>query len=237
MSTVPNTFADRTGNIPLSQLDANFANVKLSVDYVIQNAQANITSVGTLTNLSVSGNIVHAGNLLITGAIIDSAQLDIQTSAGNANIALAPNGTGQVTISSGLIAVGNVTGGNVLTGGHVSATGNVLGGNIITTGVSSRYVDVSVPAYANITTTGTYSLSNVNSINILIANNTGYTATLNMPNNPIDGQICNFAISGNTVTLAVGTGTVLPTFAGSTTVGTGYRYVYRLSNTSWYRIG
>jgi hypothetical protein len=134
-------------------------------------------------------------------------------------------------------ATANITGGNVLTGGLISGTGNITGGNIITAGVSSRYVDVSVPAYANITTTGTYSLSDVNSINILIANNTGYTATVNMPSTPIDGQICNFAISGNTVTLAVGTGTVLPTFAGSTTAGTGYRYVYRLSNTSWYRIG
>jgi len=140
-------------------------------------------------------------------------------------------------------ATGNTTAGNVLTGGLISATGNITGvanitgGNIITTGVSSRYIDVSVPAYTNITATGTYSLSTTNSINILIANNTGYTATLNMPTSPSDGQICNFAIHGNTVTLAVGTGTVLPTFAGSTTVGTGYRYVYRVSDTSWYRIG
>jgi hypothetical protein len=119
MSTVPFTFAGNTGNIPLSRLDDNFANVKLSVDYVIQNTQANINSVGTLTSLSVSGNIVHSGNLLITGAIIDAAQLDIQTSAGNANIALAPNGTGIVTVSTQVSAVGNVTGGNIRTAGLI----------------------------------------------------------------------------------------------------------------------
>ena len=58
-----------------------------------------------------------------------------------------------------------------------------------------------------------------------------------MPASARDGQICDFSISGNALTLAVGTGTVLPTFAGATAVGTGYRYVYRLGDTSWYRIG
>jgi hypothetical protein len=215
MSTVPYIFAGDTGNIPLSQLDVNFANVKASADYVIANAQANITSVGTLTALSVSGNILVAGNVSAGGNVIIG------------NVAM----TGQGNIA------GNVSAGNVLTIGLITATGNITGGNIITTGVSSRYIDVSVPVYTIITATGTYSLSITNSINILIANNTGYTATLNMPTAPRNGQICNFTVSGNVVTLAVGTGTVIPTFAGSTSVGTGYRYVYRLSNTSWYRIG
>jgi hypothetical protein len=107
----------------------------------------------------------------------------------------------------------------------------------VSAGVVSRALDVETISYANITSTATYSLSTSSSINVLIANNTGYTATINMPSTPVEGQICNFAIHGNTVTLAVGTGTVLPTFAGSTTVGTGYRYVYRVSDTSWYRIG
>ena len=66
MSAVPYTFANNTGNIPLSELDANFANVKAfanTAGYVTANAQANITSVGTLTTLSVSGNIT--GNYII----------------------------------------------------------------------------------------------------------------------------------------------------------------------------
>jgi hypothetical protein len=145
MSTVPYIFAGNTGNIPLSQLDQNFANVKLSVDYVIQNAQANITSVGTLTSLSVSGNIIHSGNLIISGNIQDSSQLNINTTAGNANIALAPDGTGIVTVSTQVSAVGNVTGGNILTGGIVSATGNVFGNNI------SATTAFRLPVYANTT--------------------------------------------------------------------------------------
>jgi hypothetical protein len=70
MSTVPYTFADDTGNIPLAQLDTNFANVKLSVDYVIQNTQANITSVGTLTGLNVGGNVLVAGSVGANGNVL-----------------------------------------------------------------------------------------------------------------------------------------------------------------------
>jgi hypothetical protein len=146
--------------------------------------------------------------------------------------------TGGNVLTGGIVSsTGNVQAGNLRTAGLVSATANVTGGNVISGSILSRAIDVETISYANITATGTYSLSNSSSINVLIANNTGYTATLNMPTTPIDGQICNFSISGNTVTLAAGTGTVLPTYAGSTTAGTGFRYVYRLSNTSWYRIG
>jgi predicted acyltransferase (DUF342 family) len=355
MSTVPYIFAGDTGNIPLSQLDANFANVKAfanTAGYVTGSNQANITSVGTLISVSASGNItggniatsgsisatgtitggnivnngnitagniltgglisatgtITGGNIAVTGASTAASYSATGNVTGSSHLGSVVSVTGNITgsnlvinnissddstfvtiedglnVTSGFISApesmsltagvntwilstngnltapgaisavgnitagniltgglssvtGNITGGNILTGGLSSVTGNITGGNIITTGVSSRYIDVNVPAYANITATNTYSLSTTNSINILIANNVGYTATLNMPTGPRDGQICNFAISGNTVILAVGTGTVLPTFAGSTVVGTGYRYVYRVSNTSWYRTG
>jgi hypothetical protein len=254
MSAVPYTFAENTGNIPLSELDANFANCKAfanTAGYVTINAQPAITSVGTLTTLSVSGNIVAAnlvGNVSATSYTGTSVSVTGNVTGGNIVTSGIISATGwfygnQVTLASDMglggeiNAVGNVSAGNVLTAGIVSATGNVTGGNILTTGQSLRLLDVVLPNYVTVTVTNTYTLSSTNSINILIANNTGYTATLNMPTSPRDGQICNFAVSGNTMTLAVGTGNVLPTFAGSTTVGTGYRYVYRVSDTNWYRIG
>jgi hypothetical protein len=271
-TTVPYIFANDTGNIPLSQLDVNFANVKAfanSAGYVTDSVQANITSVGTLTSLSVagnttSGNILTGGTILFTGGSRIrplSANLDIFAGTGSyvnlitsdesssvgvdgaggfvttAGGTWAFDTTGNLTAPGNISALGNVTGGNITTGGKVSVTGNVIGANVVTTGISSRYIDVSIPVYANITASGTYNLSTTNSINILIANNTGYTATLNMPATASDGQICNFAVHGNTVTLVVGTGIVLPIFNGSATAGTGYRYVYRSSNSSWYRIG
>jgi hypothetical protein len=98
----------------------------------------------TGTSLTVTTGNITAGNLLLSGAIIDSAQLDIQTSAANANIALAPNGTGIVTVSTQVSAVGNVTGGNIRTAGVVTATGNVTGGNLITVGLASITGNVNI---------------------------------------------------------------------------------------------
>jgi len=171
MSTVPYIFAIDTGNIPLSQLDANFANVKASVDSAVTvsgNAQPNITSVGTLTSVS---------------------------------------STGTVTAASVIANVANISG-----------------------------LEITSVNFANITANAqSTSLSPTRSTTILIANNTGYTHTVNMPVSPTDGQIARFTISGNTVTLLVGTGTVTPTFAGNATAGTGYKYVYRSSNTTWYK--
>ena len=64
----------------------------------------------TGTSLTVTTGNITAGNLILSGAIVDSAQLDIQTSAANANIVLTPNGTGNVNISSNIIATsGNAT--------------------------------------------------------------------------------------------------------------------------------
>lgn len=79
----------------------------------------------TGTSLTVTTGNITGGNLLLSGAIIDSAQLDIQTSAGNANIALSPNGTGIVTVSKSISAVGNVTAGNLLINGNAVITGNL----------------------------------------------------------------------------------------------------------------
>jgi hypothetical protein len=92
----------------------------------------------TGTSLTVSTGNITGGNLLLSGAIVDSAQLDIQTSASNSNIALAPNGTGIVTVSTQVSAVGNITGGNLLTAGQISTTGTVLANNVqVTSQVST----------------------------------------------------------------------------------------------------
>ena len=85
----------------------------------------------TGTSLTVTTGNITGGNLLLSGAIIDSAQLDIQTSAANANIAFTPNGTGVVTVSTQLSAVGNVTGGNIRTAGLISATGSITGASVV----------------------------------------------------------------------------------------------------------
>ena len=74
MSSVPYIFANSSGNIPLSELDSNFSNVKAQVDsanVVSDAAQPAITSVGILNNLTTSGNVfVENGSITSTGPLI-----------------------------------------------------------------------------------------------------------------------------------------------------------------------
>lgn len=122
MSNVPYIFADDTGNIPLSQLDANFANAKSAADYVIANTQANITSLGVLTSLSVTGNINGSATTFYTG---NGRQLTgvLATSIG---VIEELSVLGNIT-SGNVSAIGNIRTGNVNLSGQVSATGNITG--------------------------------------------------------------------------------------------------------------
>ena len=84
---------------------------------VYTNAQPNITSVGTLTSLSVTGNI-NGGNIRTAGVV---------TATGNV--------TGGNLLTGGLIsAAGNITGGNIRTAGQVSASGNITANYFIGNG-------------------------------------------------------------------------------------------------------
>ena len=97
-------------------------------------AQPNITSVGTLTVLSVGTGNITGGNLIISGAILDSGQLDIQTTAGNANIVLTPNGTGNVNVSRNIMPTANATA-NI---GSATLSFNTL----FATATSAQYADL-----------------------------------------------------------------------------------------------
>lgn len=153
MTTVPYTFGNEESPIPLSQLDANFAvtpQFANTAGNVTNAVQANITGVGTLTSLSVSGN-VNAGNLRTTGAVSASGNID----SGNVRTGGQISAFGTVTAGA-VSASGTITTGNVLTGGLVSATGNITGGNITTTGRVSAQGNITaqgiVSAVGNIVT-------------------------------------------------------------------------------------
>ena len=91
-------------------------------------AQPNITSVGTLTSLSVTGN-ASAGNISTAGAL---------TVTGNANVGnLGATGVTATTLTGSLTtnAQPNITSVGTLT--SVTITGNVAAGNLTTTGILS----------------------------------------------------------------------------------------------------
>ena len=118
-----------------------------------------ISATGAITgaaitgaSLTVSTGNITGGNLILSGAIIDSAQLDIQTSAANANVVITPNGTGNLNVTTGVSITGNVTAGNIYgtlrtaaqtsitsvgTLSSLAVTANIDGGNLRTTGLIS----------------------------------------------------------------------------------------------------
>jgi hypothetical protein len=140
--------------------------------------------------VSGTGN-VSAGNLNVTGNIVDSGALTIITGS-NGNIALAPNGTGIVTASGNISAVGNVTGGNLLTGGLISATANITGGNILFgTGIVSGTGNITG---GNILTGGLISATaNITGGNLTTAALTS-TASLSITGNTATVTSSNYAI-------------------------------------------
>jgi len=106
-----------TGNATLSGniLGDRIQNGTTTIDIQTTNGNANVTvggtsnvAVFTTTGVVIAGNIT-GGNLLLSGAIEDSGQLDIRTTASNGNIVFTPNGTGNVNISSNVMPTANAT--------------------------------------------------------------------------------------------------------------------------------
>ena len=110
-----------TGNATLSGniLGDRIQNGTTTIDIQTPNGNANISvggvsnvAVFTTTGLTVASNI-SGGNLILSGAIEDSAQLDIRTTASNGNIVLTPNGTGVIVVAKDIVngqanGVGNI---------------------------------------------------------------------------------------------------------------------------------
>ena len=81
--------------------------------------------------------------------------------------------------------------------------------------VKHSALNIISPNYITVSSSGPYSLSATQSTNILVMTADTYTITINMPASPADGQICSFSTNGFNVNLQSGTGTVSPSFAGS----------------------
>jgi hypothetical protein len=107
----------------------------------IVTATGNITGGNILTAglISVTGNLT-VGNLTVVGNLFDSSGLLNITTASNGNIGLSPNGTGIVTVSTSLSAIGNITG-NYLIGDGSQIT------NIPANSISGSYSNANVANY------------------------------------------------------------------------------------------
>ena len=105
-----------TGNINGGNVNATFGNFNT----VIGAANASNLTTGTVPSDRLSG--IYAINISGYSATVSAASQPNITSVG---------------ILSSLSVAGNITGGNVNTGGLVTATGNVTGGNLVTAGTGN----------------------------------------------------------------------------------------------------
>jgi hypothetical protein len=110
------TSALTTGTLPVASGGTGATTSTGSGAVVLASSPALTTpniGAATGTSLSVGTGNVTGGNLILSGAIEDSAQLDIRTTASNGNIVLTPNGTGVIVAAKDIVngqanGVGNI---------------------------------------------------------------------------------------------------------------------------------
>jgi hypothetical protein len=155
---------------------------------VTTNAQPNITSVGTLTSLDVSGNIT-SGNVYANSGLIKAQYLSGDGSNltnlsagiilvnGNSNVSI-PTANGNINMS----AVGNanvvvITGTGVNVAGTINATGTITGnfsGNVITAAQGNI---TSLGTLTGLTVNGIANLGAVGNVKITGGSSNGYLFT------------------------------------------------------------
>jgi len=204
--SVPFSFSNASGIIPLNQLDANFnalANAvpsfSLTAATVTQANQSNITAIGTLNTLTVNSTIT-AGSLTatqISGSIQTPSQPNI-TEIG-ALTSLSVTGTltaGTITaaqLSGQLLTAAQPSITSVGTLGSLAVSGNITGGNISVTNLSGTLTTASQP---NITSVGTLTSLNVSGSIAASGGLNGTLSTAAQPNITSVGTLTSLAVSG-----------------------------------------
>ena len=233
--TVPNTFANATSSIPLSQLDANFSTLANAVNDINSGAT-------TLVNLKAS-------NATITGGTISNVTLDnvtVQTESFD-NVTMS-----NVTITSGNATFTNVTCTLITNGSGTSAAPSITFTGDPNTGIFSPAADTIAFAEGGVeamridssgnmlvgtTTTGSTGISLSSSYNVgwgqsagesvpnifrqtssaatVIANGYRYSATANGFASSFSSSFAKTAIALNEGTIRLYTDTATTTAAGT----------------------
>ena len=197
-----------TGNISANYVFGNGSQLTgLPATYGNANVVANLAALGS-NPVSTTGN-VSAGNLNVTGNIVDSGALTIITGS-NGNIALAPNGTGIVTASGNISAVGNIAGNFIL------GNGSQLTGIVATSSYGNANVVANIAALGSnpVSTTGNVSASNLN-----VTGNIVDSGALSI----ITGSNGNIALAPNGTGIVTASGNIsaVGNIAGNYFVGNG----------------
>jgi hypothetical protein len=234
MAGVPTTQKTTLGNLAnviLSQSGGNYAAVgTANIAYSVANAaQPNITSVGTLTNVVVSGNATVNGNITSNG----TAYVGNLSTTGLASIT-----TLSVGATANLGAVGNIT----ITGGTVGQVLSTDGNGVLSwASDATTYGNSNVAAYlptytgnigGDVVTANLFSGNGQALTNIAGANVSGFVPNANVANTAFAvaaanvsglGNIATLNLDGNASNLLTGNGTyvaipVVPTVGNIATI-------------------
>jgi hypothetical protein len=149
------------GNITGAYYIGNGSQLTGVSNYANSNATTLLAAFGS-NSISTTGNIT-AGQLVTANTVINANVSTTGNVIGNYYIGNGSQLTGVVAIGIGTISslsvTGNITTGNLLTGGIISSTGNITGGNLsVGTGTITvtNIVNGSANATGNIGTAGGY---------------------------------------------------------------------------------
>jgi hypothetical protein len=205
-----------------SQVYTGGTGITVSGTVINSNAsQTQVTAVGTLTTLSVSGNS-NIGNIGTGGLITSTGNITGGNLTTSGLITSTGNITGGNLTTGGLItSTGNVRGGNLTTAGLITSTGNITGGNLTTAGLITSTGNV---RGGNLTTSGALSVTgNANVGNIgaaagVFTTVTGSLTTAAQPNITSVGTLTSVSVSGNSNVGNLNTGGLI-TSTGNITGG------------------
>ena len=190
---------------------AGYSNVVLTTA-----AQTNITSVGTLSNLTVAGNVTANGNITVGGNLYVAYSNLVLTTAAQPNITSIGNLTtanvsgniiaGNITVtgnvystySNAILLYGNQTAiTKIGTLANLTVTGNVSTGNVSgTTGAFTNVVVASAVTATTLTVSGNVSTGNVSGTTGAFTNVIGTLLTNAQPNITTVGNLTGLTVAG-----------------------------------------
>ena len=168
---------DGAGNLSFGGV-ANYANF---AGTVVNSTQSNITSLGTLTSLSVTGNIT-SGNANLGNLITANYLTSVLTTNAQPNITSV--GTLTSLSVTGNITSGNANLGNLVTANFFSGNGSGLTGVYASLPITNGFSNINIIGSGNInfSVSGTANVMTITGIGSNITGNLSVTGTSNVAN-------------------------------------------------------
>ena len=219
-----------------SQVYANGTGLGLSgTTFSVLASQTQITAVGTLTTLSISGN-ANVGNLGTAGSVIAStltsnvatgtAPFTVTSTTQVANLSVATAGSATTAGTVTTNAQPNITSVGTLT--SLSVSGNITSGNIsatthtgTTSNITGQYISTVATGTAPLVVSSTTQVANLSVATSGSATTAGTVTTAAQPNITSVGTLSTLSVSGNANVGNIGATTGIYTTLQATTITTG----------------